>query len=215
MRISLLTFAFIISGVVSSFGQTQDSLTSKSDLNYNILPFLRDPSSANFGFLWRLQQKSNQAIRLGLDLRFNNSTSEHNVSTISKNLNQYTGVTLGYEWQAPKNKFVLYYGPEIGASFGTNRFETNTDVPGSDIAKQISNSSQYTVAAAGFFGARWHIIPQLSLSVESAFQYGYTYSKIKLKSYSYNSSSSETHNRSHSHAVNFIPVRAIYIGYHF
>lgn len=210
MRIYLLAISLIISTVGCLTVQGQDSLAYKREISYNILPFLRDPGSANFGFLLRLQQKNDQAVRLGLGFELNS-----NSLTRSKSFGQAGEVAIGYEWQKNKNKFVFYYGPEIRGYFGNSKSENKYFDSNSDLSKQTFDTQSYRAAAAGFFGVRCFIIPQLSIAVESGLQYAYSYSQNTTKSYYFNSSVNESTYDVHQHTINFIPIRAIYVGYHF
>ncbi len=218
MRVLLLTTTFLavfFCGGLAHGQSRPDSVAYKTNLNYNILPFLSDPGSANFGLLLRLQKPDNRALRLGASLGLGTSTSDPSTGAKAKNSSYSSNISVGYEWQKPKNKLVFYYGPEVGLGYGASQWvNAYTPVEPDYRVKTESKNRSFSASAGGFVGVRWNILSQLSISVETALTYSFYHSKWNSKDYT-TSSMNAAEVSGDSHNVSFRPIRAIYIGYHF
>lgn len=122
-------------------------------------------------------------------------------SLISRAKHWHIGTTLGYEWQKNIKKHQLYYGVEAFYSYAS-------DASGS-LVNPYHESRKHIGLVGPFIGAKYRILPQLSLSVEMwvnlAFTQQSTWDHVENRREGY----------SRSIGIGLDPFRALNLSYHF
>ncbi|SEI68849.1 hypothetical protein SAMN05216327_103257 [Dyadobacter sp. SG02] len=211
LPIGLLAFLIILLFSHASFGQLEKTVkkVSRIDSASHVRPW--DVSMSLYGLIKgapmrltiRRMSKKNGAYRLSLwgGISKDRSYGMNSDSLISKAKHWHIGTTLGYEWQKNIKKHQLYYGVEAFYSYAS-------DASGS-VVNPYHESRIHIGLVGPFIGAKYRILPQLSVSVEIWANFSFH----QLSNWDHVENRSEGFSR--TIGVGLDPFRALNLSYHF
>jgi hypothetical protein len=169
----------------------------KWEIGLDLLP-LAEKSKDAFGFILKRNFKytnGREALRIKFLPSLGYSGVGGNTTLLGINL------AVGYEWQKTYGRFSTLYGVEPYVRFFSN------EISGQSRGAH-SNYNDLNIGASGFIGGRYYINRHISLSLESHLVYTYHY---------LNASNIGNASRifTREHGLQFNPIHALYINYHF
>jgi hypothetical protein len=191
----LQTFLSIISlFFVTEVVAQENSLQSyKWEIAYDALPLINKETSAQNLTIRRFYHSDKRSTALRLQLRAGGKSSEFAVTSDYI----YGQVNLGYEWYKPIDKFLLYYGPEIGYFYqysDTGPYKVN------QMYQQYSWSRVLEIN--GILGCKYILAKHLTIGVESKLSYLFNRTKSERTDYLYNPVTMQTQPSSYFSADN-------------
>jgi len=123
-----------------------------------------------------------------------------------------SSLNLGYEWQRQTGYFMFFYGSDLTCNYLYDRQDDRY----APVPQSLSVRNEITPGVEGFFGAKFFILPHLSVSAETSLRFQYTYSNALVESYDA-AGALATRNRTLGRvpAIYYLPVNLFYISYHF
>ncbi len=144
------------------------------------------------------------------------------INSQSDGNSNFYSLSLGKEWQVRYGNFLFYYGADAGFGIARSRRKTpnisqiDTDGNTAIVSYTESVSRSYSSSVTGFLGAKFFIIPRLSLAIETSLGYQYAYQNDDTKIISTNNVLVDTaYLKASNHNVFFRPVRFLYMSYYF
>lgn len=219
-------------------GETEKIGKYKWDVNFNLLPFLRDVRTGQFEVLTRRQYAATgtaaRALRLGFDMvavanddRVLSTRQPGfpvfptSVGNIREERRFEMGLTPGHEWRRQADKFTFIYGVDMPLRYASGYF-INEVIPQSGPDNQIeSRGTSYSIGVSGFVGMRYVFGRHFSVGAETHLTYLFTHTRgmytvlAPAGPTAFETRGTYSPYEGSRHTITFNPLQAIYLGYQF
>ncbi|MCX8491631.1 MAG: hypothetical protein ORN54_11245 [Cyclobacteriaceae bacterium] len=178
MKTRILTF--LVAAISINVCVAQDETQKmKNDIGFNtniVFNGVLNSSGGPFVFMYKHQLDGNKALRYGLSLNLNLSSSNNG----SDQSFFFVNPSFGKEWQSTLSKrWIWYRGVDIRGTINQSNFSNNFN--GNQLNEQERLS--YGVSFSPLMGVRFAITNRLYVATEANFNIGYTFEKNTTRSF--------------------------------
>ncbi len=194
---------------------TPDSLTRyKWEIATDLLWLIDKNTVPRFSVFGRknitTKDGKHRAWRLRLATDFSKVDSTQINNSTPTDIDQFDGfLAVGYEWQKVRKKFTYFYGTDLLFSYLSFKYETNNIIAQQGFRSKIDD---WSLGLVGFFGVKYFISSQLSVSTESSLSILYNSFDRRNSSFPGGSRNSVDRNEL---LVRINPLYVLNVSYHF